>query len=337
MASTTICNCKATTAATARVFPGLLPVLLRSTPAHSSSGSLARFDAAAFQRHTQPKARPPVPLFHSNSTGNIAHQQQTLQQHHSSDFDLGAMGGEINVAYDGTFGDLSAAGGANYFDMADLDFDTALDSFTAIHGNGNGATVSPKDLFNDSVPPSTTFTNLTTPDTGFLETPGESFDTSPLFQDSFDMTKSGADNWYPLFDDAGNAASMSTPAPVMQRTTSNNSNAQVIVHPGGESHRKRSSVTASPMTFNSRPSSVAGIQSRKNRDKTLPPIIVDENDSAALKRARNTAAARKSRDKKVREREGLEGEIAELKRQVEHWRKLAISHGADAADGPEEL
>lgn len=294
-----------------------------------------------------------MPLFHSNSTGRIA-QQQTIQQQNISDSDTGTMGGgnasplyfpplramvltssqEINVAYDGTFGDLSAAGGADYFDMGDINFETAFDSFTAINGSGHG-TISPKDLFNDSVPPSTTFTNLTTPDTGVLETPDESFDTSPLFQDSFDMTKGGADNWYPLFDDAGNAASMSaTPsaAPMMERTTSNNSNAHIIVHPGGESHRKRSSTTASPMTFASRPSSVAGVQAARKRDKPLPPIIVDENDSAALKRARNTAAARKSRDKKVRERECLEGEIAELKRQVEHWRNLAISHGADATE-----
>lgn len=40
--------------------------------------------------------------------------------------------------------------------------------------------------------------------------------------------------------------------------------------------------------------------------------MVDEHDSIALKRARNTAAARKSRAKKVEERDTLESRIADL-------------------------
>ena len=42
-----------------------------------------------------------------------------------------------------------------------------------------------------------------------------------------------------------------------------------------------------------------------------------------MKRARNTAAARKSRAKKVEEREGLESKIAELERERDYWKNHA--------------
>ena len=44
-----------------------------------------------------------------------------------------------------------------------------------------------------------------------------------------------------------------------------------------------------------------------------------------MKRARNTAAARKSRAKKTQERDLLEEEIADLKKQVEYWKTKAQS------------
>ena len=116
----------------------------------------------------------------------------------------------------------------------------------------------------------------------------------------------------------------------MERTVSNSSNNPIIVHPGGPAHsRKRSSTTASPAAFATRPSSVAGVGAKK-RDKPLPPIMVDEHDTVALKRARNTAAARKSRAKKVEERDTLETRIAELEnmlatqqRETEFWKAQA--------------
>ena len=42
------------------------------------------------------------------------------------------------------------------------------------------------------------------------------------------------------------------------------------------------------------------------------------------------AAARKSRAKKVHERDGMEDKIADLEAQVEHWKSLAVSLGASA-------
>ncbi|KAK8196754.1 General control protein [Zalaria obscura] len=235
--------------------------------------------------------------------------------------------GEINVAYDGTSADLGVGGDMSLFSNS-INWEDVFGStdnlpttaaFTAINNDGvNNGTVSPKDLFQDnsssSMPPSTSFTNLTTPGSAMLDTPDEAYETSPLFNDSFTADASN-DSWFPLFP-----ATETNSPPAMTRTTSSTS--QVLVHPGGDL-RKRSSVNASPITPNVRASSVAGV---RKREKPLPPIIVDENDTVALKRARNTAAARKSRDKKVRERETLESRIAELEAEVEHWKSLALAH-----------
>lgn len=230
------------------------------------------------------------------------------------------MDSDINVAYDGTFGDLSAAGDAELFKY---DFELMPDnsSFTAIN-DGLGVapgTISPKDLLNDSVPPSTSFTNLTTPGSTLLETPDD-YQTSPLFTDS--MTADN--NWFSLFPDD----TMADAAP-MERTSSNH----IMVHPGGEQQRKRSSTNASPTPFSPavKHSTIAGVGARK-RDKPLPPILVDENDAVALKRARNTAAARKSRAKKVQERDELETQIADLKAEVEFWKQRAQALEAQATE-----
>lgn len=255
------------------------------------------------------------------------------------------------MAYDGTFGDLSSAGDANMFNttMGDnFDFDlkslltSAADSGPATDytpsnygGHANGATVSPKDVFNsgnvNSVPPSTSFTNLTTPGSTYLETPEEDYETSPLFNDNLGYGGNQADTWYSLFPDADTGAA--PVAPPMERTISASSANQVMVHPGCESlHRKRGSTATSPVFSPAvKHSSVAGVNARK-RDKPLPPIMVDEDDPIAMKRARNTAAARKSRAKKVAERDELEAEIADLKAQVEHWKALALGQAVPAAD-----
>lgn len=281
--------------------------------------------------------RPPVPLFHSNCTGHLP----ASHNHPVPDSTRFAMGGagnspylpramsqflittsEVNVAYDGTFGDLGAGGDAALFnyDYADECFDFELlpsnNSFSSLD-SAKGAipgTVSPKDLFNDSVPPSTAFTNLTTPGSTFLDTPADDYEASPLFDGMATDNK-----WFSLFPDA------EATAPPMKRTSSS----QILVHPGGEGNpRKRSSTQTSP-TFSPivKHSDVAGIAARK-RDKPLPPIVVDEADPVALKRARNTAAARKSRAKKVMEKDDLEGQISELKSQVAYWKAKALAHGA---------
>lgn len=295
-----------------------------------------------------------MPLFHSNSTGSFNGYPNIQQYQHVTDQHALTMGGGgtsrsplststssltsssgINVAYDGTFADLGASADGGMFDVNDdFDFSQFADpGFTAINDGGvaGGVTVSPRDVFNtDSVPPSTSFTNLTTPGSTFLETPDEDYQTSPLFNDNLDAHDTDK-QWFTLFPEEPAPA-----APGMVRTTSSSSAAQIMVHPGGEANWKRSSTHASPMPFSPavRHSSVAGVNPTRKRDKPLPPIMVDENDTVALKRARNTAAARKSRAKKVEERETLEAEIADLKAQVEHWKSLAL--GRVKAEGGDE-
>ncbi|KAK4911307.1 General control protein [Elasticomyces elasticus] len=280
------------------------------------------------QRNIDRSTRPPVPLFHSNSTGNLDIQQVNSQQFQH---DIAMMGGGVNVAYEGTFGDLSSAGDAMFGVDGHFGFDDLMNAhtndFTAINsGNVHGVTVSPRDVFNnESIPPSTSFTNLTTPGSTYLETPDDDYQTSPLFTVDGLEAESGA-HWQSLFPEYETSAG----APMMVRNPSSSSTNQIVVHPGGESlNRKRSSTTASPATFSPamKHSDVAGVGARK-RDKPLPPIVVDEHDTIALKRARNTAAARKSRAKKVLERDDLEGQIADLKAQVEYWKAQAQANGS---------
>ena len=64
----------------------------------------------------------------------------------------------------------------------------------------------------------------------------------------------------------------------------------------------------------------------RKRDKPLPPIIVeDPNDTVAMKRARNTLAARKSRERKAQRFEELEERIAKLEAERDHWKTIALS------------
>lgn len=316
---------------------------------HATANLLSAQTINSTQHLSRRPTRPPVPFFHSNSTGHLPSRANAQQFQQVTDYSSFTMGGggtslpsnssvsspltplsEINVAYESTFGDLSSGGDAMLFDGVHNDFgfdqlmDYTADGFTAVNHSVSGPTVSPKDVFNvDSVPPSTCFTNLTTPGSTFLETPDDDYQTSPLF-DSLITDQSGSDNWFPLFEQD---TTTTTDGAAMMRTDSSSSANQIVVHPGGEA-RKRSSTLASPAIHSpaGRHASIAGVGARK-RDKPLPAIVVDESDSIALKRARNTAAARKSRAKKLEERDVLEAEIAELKAQVDHWKSLAL-HGA---------
>ncbi|KAF4549499.1 Basic region leucine zipper-containing protein [Elsinoe fawcettii] len=258
------------------------------------------------RRHSRHQI-PPVPLFNSQHNHQNPENYQTFDP---------AMGREINVAYQG---DLDL--GSN--DLSNFSWDELCSSteslpamnmnFTAINNDTPAGTISPKDLLMDggSVPPSAAFTNLTTPGSAYLDTPDDFIETSPMF-DSLDAPET----WPSLFPDS---ESTHAAAPPMTRTESTSS--QIVVHPGGLS-RKRSSTTSSPLTTTTRPSSSVGIS---KRDKPLPAIVVDPNDSVAVKRARNTAAARKSRAKKVQETELYLTRISELEQEVEHWKAIALA------------
>ncbi|AEO58942.1 hypothetical protein MYCTH_2315566 [Thermothelomyces thermophilus ATCC 42464] len=188
-------------------------------------------------------------------------------------------------------------------------------------------TVSPQDLLIQepfmSAPNSTALTALTSPSL-YGESPefGDAYDVSPTFG-SGDFDTGSTDAWYPLFPQANpRPEAAPKPASAEQSPASKSDDSGVASAPG---HRRKSSGTSPP---SSRPSSIAGVGSRR-RDKPLPPIIVDDpTDVVAMKRARNTLAARKSRERKAQRLEELEQRIVQLTAERDHWKNIALAHGA---------
>ena len=147
-----------------------------------------------------------------------------------------------------------------------------------------------------------------------------STETSPLFaEESF---TDDPDKWPSLFDPieegtntgpvshfAGASPSPSHVAPQMSRNASS---------PGQSSPRS---------SHQGRHSITSGVGA-KRRDKPLPAITVDDpSDIVAVKRARNTMAARKSREKRMERTEQLITQVTQLEAEVEHWKNIAIGMG----------
>jgi hypothetical protein len=233
----------------------------------------------------------------------------------SNSFDSGAS------LYAGLHGDMSP-------------WEAPATAFTAINPSASGSTrtVSPKDIFADplqSAPPSTTFTNMTSPDINDSPFINDSFETSPMFNGESLMAQ---DNWFSLFPEQDTdfttpSASAAPVAPALERTISTNSGERSSVSSANSplvldnsSHRRKSSVTNSPATN-------ASISKARRRKGTLPPIMVDPADKIALKRARNTLAARDSRQRKFDHVSTLEKRNAELEAEVEKWKSIAIAQG----------
>ncbi|KAL2067210.1 hypothetical protein VTL71DRAFT_1634 [Oculimacula yallundae] len=262
--------------------------------------SSAPSSTTALQQQRQ--TRPQVPLF-SQSTGSIPHTPNMVMQ----DMDL--------------FDDFTAfEGGAstqNSFPSAYSSpaVPTLYDQHMNLSSSSstNMGTVSPQDLLRDpfaSAPNSTAFTNLTSPDSQYHQSPEfADYDVSPFIGDNQDLDQAlTGDPWYPLFpqDDQ-----VEKPNPqVEQSPLLPEEELEVSEH----LRRRRSGTATSPPS--------GGV---KKREKALPPIVVeDPNDTVAMKRARNTLAARKSRQRKMQRFEELEDEIAKLKDERDHWKSLAL-------------
>ena len=189
----------------------------------------------------------------------------------------------------------------------------------------NLGTVSPQDLFRDfttSAPNSTAFTNLTSPSLydGSPEF-NDSLDISPAF-DTGDFGNNTADPWYPLFPE-GTMANTSIPAMDSLDQSPAQQPEELEVVP--KASRRKSGNSPASTSSHGRHSSVSGVNSRR-RDKPLPPIVVDDpSDTIAMKRARNTLAARKSRERKAQKLEDLEEKIAKLEQERDYWKRAALS------------
>ncbi|GAO19446.1 hypothetical protein UVI_02023440 [Ustilaginoidea virens] len=230
-------------------------------------------------------------------------------------------------AADVDLGDFPAFGGGDSTGFCSpavapvLDFHGNMSSSTSTLG-----TVSPHDLFMQdpfmSAPNSAALTALTSPSI-YNESPDvDGFDVSPNFG-SAEFDGSG-DPWYPLFPQEPAASGREATDAEDSPGTKCDDVDSVGTGSGGGSG-SRSKAGNSPAS-GGRHSSVAGVSSRK-RDKPLPPIVIDDpNDSVAMKRARNTLAARKSRERKAQRLEELEERIAALEAERDHWKKMALSH-----------
>jgi len=154
----------------------------------------------------------------------------------------------------------------------------------------------------------------------------DSYETSPLFQDNGGLD--GGENWFPLFPPESNDNPSSA---AMERNVSNLSLGGQTSSSGNSplimdaSNRRKSSQATSPLNGHTRHSSVSGVNKPRRRKGPLPPIEVDPADKTALKRARNTLAARDSRQRKLDHVGSLEVRISELEAR-EHLLQEALAN-----------
>jgi general control protein GCN4 len=284
------------------------------------------------------RTRPPVPLF-SNTTGNM--NQQTLS-HPSPSFLEGTQCPNIRVTSSLTHADMPSglfdfplsfhgitpdtSPMVSFTEIGDLHLGASTKSFAPVNqqtppSTSSVYTVSPKDLMLDtmSAPPSTTLTNLTTPGTNYMESPYmiDSADTSPLFAN--DALGVDADCWPSLFD--------GEPSQEFDESSLDSPTLNMYSAPRMSRYGSSPGQPSSKGSHQGRHSSVSGV-SAKRRDKPLPAITIeDPTDIIAVKRARNTMAARKSRQKRVERNEELMTQVSELEKKVDYWKQIALSRG----------
>lgn len=281
--------------------------------------------------HQSPPSRPPVPLFHSTGEvprSNMAHSDlfegsSFLEEALSLSSDLTSSSDSSDSMFN--FSEFTSASEAH----GDALYDS-LNSFTTHFETvddpapGQASTVSPKDIMVDSMsaPPSGAFTDLTTPGTSTWESPytANSCETSPLFMDNL-SPDDDPDKWPSLF---GEIQETEREATVSESITSPKTS-----HVAPKMSRNDSSPgqASSRSSHQGRHSFTAGVAPRR-RDKPLPAITVeDPTDTVAIKRARNTLAARKSREKRMERTEALVNQVNDLEVEVEHWKSIALCMG----------
>ncbi|RYP51693.1 hypothetical protein DL768_002994 [Monosporascus sp. mg162] len=292
------------------------------SPVHNQSQQFyASFSApsstAAVNQQNRPP-RPPVPLF----TEGIGNQQTaTKMDLHGKHLllltasDSGQSSYETDALNMDDFPPLEGGASTTAYSSPGI---PAYDMTASSASSTNLGTISPQDLFRDftSAPNSTSLTNLTSPSL-YNESPAfDSLDISPAF-DVGDFGNN-TDPWFPLFPPENTAVSI---AAADQSPAQQSEELEVVE----KAPRRKSS--NSPTTSHGRHSSVSGVNSRR-RDKPLPPIVVDDpSDTVAMKRARNTLAARKSRERKAQRLEDLEEKIMKLEQERDHWKRIALGRG----------
>lgn len=309
------------------------------------------------QRQQQARSRPPIPLFPQASDGAIftpsqaavlprrIHSTSSISQgeYCTSDslparslIDLGST--DMSNTFDTMF-----LPGDDYFSSAEnmMNFGYSEAAFTAVNGAAQTQspatprTVSPQELMNHSMamsaPSSTAFPPLNTPDSVYLESPymgSSSLDTSPMIDGVLDSTLDYNTFATPLFPQDGSDI-YSNPTGGVTASDSFVSNGTESTNVSGASPMVRqTSSPGRPYTSGSthgharKHSAAAGVKPTKAR-RPLDPILISEVDSREdAKRKKNTAAARKSRQKRQEGQERSEAEIQRL-------RDIIINLGGD--------
>ena len=284
-----------------------------------------------------PSTRPPVPLFPRNSTGHLSQQIKSPKMAYSHSFDgtysctsfrdvlyqLTCIDVEMNNPFDM---DHSSRDFASVDDFSLFDSQSPTTNFNAINAgsaqvSANPQTVSPQDIFSDSMsaPPSGAYTNLSTPATYPYDSPFAqmitSTETSPIFQDDDIDVSRGTEKWHSLFpeNDENDDIFRQTLGPAARSAPQLFENS---VAPPMSRNKSSPGQSSSRGSNHGRHSSVSGVNPRK-RNNPLPPITIeDPTDPVAVKRARNTQAARKSRMKKTEKFEEAYDQIESLTLQV---------------------
>lgn len=318
-----------------RLFPPQSTGFPLSTSASSSSLSRSRYrDTASVPFNSPLSYRPPVPFFNgsrssSSSSWSYLHRKQQQFQNYQrrrlmSHPDLADMSDLFDLPSH-PFGDELES---TMLSPQQYSTPGLMPTPDSMAGAPSG-TISPKDLMMDaSAPPSACLTDLSTPS---FESPGYfSQDPSPMFPTDMEFPP-GHEEWDPLFptndNDAFSAAFDSTSLEV----------AAAMPPPKARAHQspmvREASVSSpapspAPSRGSTKPSTVAGVNARQR--KPLPVIQYDSSDPVALKRARNTEAARKSRARKMQRADLMEQRIADLEKSLEesqkreqYWKALA--------------
>ncbi|ETI22456.1 hypothetical protein G647_06531 [Cladophialophora carrionii CBS 160.54] len=235
----------------------------------------------------------------------------------------------MSTAFDSMYlpgGDFNASG----YEL--LDFDAPQSHFAGV----DGGTISPSDLFVDesimSAPASTVFPNLSTPGSSFLESPAmasSGLNTSPLEDGLLDaqLNYSELEAMAPLFPQ-NNLDQFANQPMAQECLTKSSSFSSVNSHAQPSSmerqkstgmERQKSSPGRPPSQpyHNRKRSDTCGISKPPRPRKQLPEIHVDsDDDKETAKRKKNTAAARKSRQRKQEHAEQAESEIQRLRAMI---------------------
>ena len=214
-------------------------------------------------------------------------------------------------------------------------------NFTAVNSGVyvKDGTVSPTELFKDdsmimSAPPSTAFPNLSTPESGYLESPAmasSGLNTSPLDDGLLDgqLNFSELDSMAPLFPQD----SYDQFAQPLMTATHTKHHMPTKTSPPATMTRQKSSPgrpPSVPFSHGRKHSDAHGISKSSKSRKPLEEITIDsEDDKETAKRKKNTAAARKSRQRKQQHMEVADAEIQRL-------RAMVYRLGGNPDDGLEE-